>query len=121
MREISGDKPIYKKLIGIIEDDILNETYKEDEIIISTTQISKQYEVNSTTAMKTISVLKENGIIYKKRGIGMAVTSNSRSIILSKRKMMFMDQLLPELILEAGKLDISKKELATLILKGELY
>ena len=55
----------------MIEDDIISGEYEIDDIIISTTQISKLLNVNPTTSVKAVSKLFEDGILYKKRGIGM--------------------------------------------------
>lgn len=111
------EKPLYKKIIYAIEDDILKGKYKEDDIIVSTTEISKSYHVNSTTAMKAITILRENGIIYKQRGVGMAVTTIGSEIVRKKRIKIFFEQLVPEIIAEAKKLEIKNEELVELIVK----
>lgn len=121
---MNDDKPIYLQIIDIIEDKILDETYKTDDIIISTNQIAKIYSVNPTTAVKAVSLLANKGILYKKRGIGMAVTKEARAIILKEKKYIFMHQQLQEIISSANKLGIDKQELIQLILdindKGEI-
>ena len=111
------EKPLYKKLVYTIEDDILNGKYKEGDIIISTTKMSEAYNVNSTTAMKAITILRESGVIQKKRGVGMAVSSDGKAIVKKRRTQIFMEQLLPQIISEAEKLEISKKELVGLIVE----
>ena len=105
--------------MAIIEDDILNGTYQTDSIIISTTQISKIYSVNPTTAVKAVSTLTDKGILYKRRGIGMAVTEKAREILLAERKDLFFNQQLQEFISSANKLGITRKQLAELILNTE--
>lgn len=115
---MNDNKPIYQQIMEIIEDDILNDTYKVDSIIISTTQISKVFSVNPTTAIKAVSTLTDKGILYKKRGIGMAVTAEAKEIILFERKNLFFNHQLQEFISTANKLGIDKKQLADLILKS---
>ncbi len=110
------NKPIFKQIMDIIEGDILRGVYKKDDIIISTTQIAKVYSVNPATAIKAISTLTNNGILYKKRGIGMAVTEDAKEIILNEHKNIFFNSSLQEFISEAEKLGITKKELAKIIL-----
>jgi len=99
----------------MIEDDILSGVYKPDEIIISTTQISKLLNVNPTTSVKAISKLTDEGILYKKRGIGMCVTNDAREIILARRKKSFINEAVPGLVNEAEKLNISQNELIEII------
>lgn len=104
--------------MDIIEDDILNGIYEFDSIIISTTEISKVFSVNPTTVIKAISMLADKGFLYKRRGIGMAVTQEAKEIILFERKNLFFNTQLKEFISSANKLGIDKEQLAQLILKS---
>ncbi|MGO0881420.1 GntR family transcriptional regulator [Clostridioides difficile] len=113
---MNEDKPVYQQIMTIIEDMILNDTYLPDSIVISTTQISKIYSVNPTTAVKAVSMLVEKEVLYKKRGIGMAVTSNAKEIILAERQNLFFNHQLEEFISSAEKIGISRKRLSELIL-----
>lgn len=112
---MNGDKPIFLQIMEMIEDDIISEVYKTDDIIISTTQISKLLNVNPTTSVKAVSKLTDEGILYKKRGIGMCVTNEAKEIILTRRKNSFIDIAVPELVSEANKLNISENELIEII------
>jgi GntR family transcriptional regulator len=95
----------------MIEDDIIADVYKTDDIIISTTQISKLLSVNPTTAVKSISILTDEGILYKKRGIGMCVTSEAKSKILERRKTEFYTSTISSMLGDAKKLGISKDDI----------
>lgn len=99
----------------MIEDDIISGTYQVHDIIISTTQISKLLSVNPTTSVKAVSNLTEEGILYKRRGIGMCVAEGARDKILNRRKKLFLDEAVPELLMEANKLGISDAELIQII------
>lgn len=112
---MNDDRPIYQQIIEIIEDDILNGTYQPDDIIISTNQIAKIYSVNPTTSVKAVSSLTDKGILYKKRGIGMAVTDGAKNIILAERKERFFSQQLKEFLSAAEKLGITQSKLIEII------
>ena len=99
----------------MVENDILSDVYKTDDMIISTTQISKLLNVNPTTSVKAISKLSDEGILYKKRGLGMCVTENAKKLIQSRRKESFINELIPEIVEESGRLGISYNELMGLI------
>jgi len=99
----------------MIEDDILSGAYRADDLIISTPQISRLLSVNPTTAQRAIGVLTDRGIIYKKRGVGMAVTKDARNMILSKRQHEFHEHGVQDFINGAKKLGISGDELIKLI------
>jgi GntR family transcriptional regulator len=112
---LDDTKPIFMKIMEMIEDNILSGTYEENDIIISTTQISKLLSVNPTTAMRAVGSLTEMGILYKKRGIGMCVSKGAREKILSSRKKKFLDETIPEFLNEAKKLGLSIDELVNII------
>ena len=61
---------------------------------------------------------KEKGIIYKKRGLGMFVSTGAESKIRSERKQEFFDKYIRALVSEAEKLKISRDEIITMIEKG---
>lgn len=111
------EKPVFVQIVEMIEDDILAGTYGVDDMIISTTQISKLLGVNPTTAVKAVSILADRGVVTKKRGLGMAVTQQARDLILAQRKQQFYEDTLPELIDYAQKIGISKQELAQIIIE----
>lgn len=112
---MNSDKPIFIKIMEMIEDDILSGVYKADDIIISTTQISKLLSVNPTTAVKAISNLTDQGILYKRRGIGMCVVNGAKEKILSQRKKVFLGDIAPYFVNEAKKLGINENELVEII------
>lgn len=112
---MNNDKPIFIKIMEIIEDDILSGVYKTDDLIISTTQISKLLSVNPTTAVKAVSNLTDEGILYKRRGIGMCVSNGAKEKILLRRKDAFLGETVALFLEEAKKLGISEDELIQII------
>ena len=116
---MNDEKPIFQQIIEMIEDDILSGTYGMDDLIISTPQISKLLGVNPATAQRAIGILTDRGIIYKKRGVGMAVSTGARDMILEKRRDAFYERAIPEFIADAHKIGISDEELVKLI-RGKL-
>ena len=107
--------PVFIQIQAIIENDIINGIYNVDDLIISTTQISRVYNVNPSTAVKAISRLTEDGILYKRPGIGMCVAEGARKIIFERRKKAFLENALDEFLAEANRLNIPTDELITLI------
>ncbi len=112
---MNSDKPVFLQIMEMIEDDIISGVYKTDDMIISTTQISKLLNVNPTTSVKAVSKLTDEGILYKKRGLGMCVTEDARDIILTRRKKGFVNEFVPKLVSEADKLGVSENELFEII------
>jgi DNA-binding transcriptional regulator YhcF (GntR family) len=98
-----------------IESDIITGTYQAGDLIISTTQISKVYSVNPTTAVKAVSKLTDAGILRKDRGIGMRVAAGARERIAERRRAVFLNQTIGALLEEAKTLGISVGEIVAII------
>ncbi|ASL62596.1 GntR family transcriptional regulator [Bacillus cereus] len=106
------EKPVFAQVAEMIENDILSGTYNPDDLIISTTQISKLLSVNPTTSVKAVKILADKGVLYKKRGIGMAVTNEAKQIILDERKKELLDT-----IRQSMKIGISREEIIKLVME----
>jgi DNA-binding transcriptional regulator YhcF (GntR family) len=112
------DRPIYLELSDWIEDNILSGVFKEETQIPSTTELSVNFKINPATALKGINILVDQGIIYKKRGVGMFVSEGAVEAIRGKRKQEFYDAYINSLLSEASKLNISKEEIIEMIERG---
>lgn len=111
-------RPIFIQLAEGIEDAILSGAYCEETQIPSTTEISVRYRINPATALKGINILVEDGIIYKKRGVGMFVSQGAKATIAVKRKNHFYETYIEKLIDEAKKLGISLEEVKSMLEGG---
>jgi len=111
---LEDGKSIYLQISQSIEDDILNGIIAEEESVPSTNQLAKHYSINPATAAKGVSLLAEEGVIYKKRGIGMYVKTGAREIILNKRRQEFYESFIASLAKASG-LGIAKSELIKII------
>lgn len=107
--------PIYLQISQFIENEIINNRLAADDKVPSTNEFSKSMNVNPATAGKGLNELVDQGILYKKRGLGMFVTEEAKIIVINKRKDYFTKNLLPEFLNEAKQLDISKEELIEMI------
>jgi len=116
---LNDSQPVFLQIIETIESDIITGVYKTDDLIISTTQISKVYSVNPTTAVKAISKMTDAGILYKKRGIGMCVAKGARERITTRRKDVFLNQTIDAMIAESKTLGISIDELISVLKNKE--
>lgn len=112
---LSQEKSIYLQISEMIENDILREILLEEERVPSTNELAKIYSINPATAAKGVNILVDNGVLYKKRGIGMFVTKGAKEMIKEKRKEDFYDNFVSKLIEEAKSLGISKQELIQMI------
>ena len=113
--ELNDHEPIFIQISKAIEDEILSDSIKEEMQVPSTTELSKFYKINPATVLKGVNILVDKEILFKKRGIGMFVSKGAKEIIKYGRKENFKEVYLKDLISEAKKLGITKKELLDMI------
>ena len=116
--DFGSEIPIYMQLAQSIEDDIVNGLFLEEQQIPSTTEISLHYKINPATVGKGFNLLVDEGILYKKRGVGMFVAKGAKQQLLRKRKNLFFDRYIKAMLEEAQRLCISKEELMRMIEEG---
>jgi len=110
-----SSKPIYVQIAEWLETEILSETFSNDEKVYSQYQLAEIFTINPATAAKGLNILVEEGILYKKRGLGMFVATNAKERILQKRKSQTLKRLVEELVLEANRLNVSEIDLIEMI------
>src|SRR5579863_1805543 len=112
---IDENRPIFGQIAERIEEDILAGRLAEEEQVPSTNQIAALYQINPATAAKGVNLLVEQGILYKKRGLGMYVAPGARARLLEKRREQFFEQFVAPLLAEAEKLGITTDQVAQMI------
>lgn len=113
-----NEKSIYLQIAESIEDDILKGAIEEETMVPSTNQMAIIFKINPATAGKGINLLVDEGILYKKRGIGMFVAEGAREQIAGKRKSGFYEKYIISLLDEAKNIGISKEEIIQMISTG---
>jgi len=103
--------PIYRQIAEQIEAQILSGALREGEQVMSTNQYAAFYRINPATAAKAFQQLAENGILYKKRGIGMFVAEGAPEQLREERRRRFTDDHLLPLLEEARNLGITFEQL----------
>ena len=108
-------RPIFIQIAEQVENDIIDGVLKEDEQIPSTNEFAAFYRINPATALKGVNRLVDDGIVAKRRGIGMFVTPGARAQLIERRRADFASEYIRPLIIEAEKLGIDIEELAGLL------
>ena len=117
---LTQEKSIYIQIREMIENDILRDILLEEERVPSTNELARLYSINPATAAKGINLLVDDGILYKKRGIGMFVAAGAKEVIMKKRKDEFAVKFIRTLLMEADSLGITKEELIAMIEKSSI-
>ena len=108
-------RPIFQQIAEQIENDIISGALPEETQIPSTNEFATFHRINPATAGKGVNLLVDEGILYKKRGIGMFVAEGARARLVAQRRDQFRDQYLAPLLAEAAKLGITSDEVATMV------
>ncbi len=108
-------QPIYVQIAGWLENEILHGRFRDDQKVYSQYQLADMFNINPATAAKGLNMLVEENILYKKRGLGMFVKSGAQAVIRMKRKNKTLKHLILDTVLEAKRLDVSEKELLSMI------
>nr|WP_268842207.1 GntR family transcriptional regulator [Pseudoflavonifractor phocaeensis] len=106
---------IYLQIAQMLEDDILRGVYREEEQVPSTNELARGYNINPATAAKGINLLVADGVLYKKRGIGMFVASGAEETVRRKRKAAFYDGFVRPMVKEGASLALSEEELLAMV------
>lgn len=110
---LTGDKPIFQQLADHITVEILKGTYAEESQIPSINEFAEFFRINPATANKGINLLVNQGVIYKKRGIGMFVATGARTILNHEGRQEFIRVFIDPLVSEAHALGMSKDDVLT--------
>lgn len=116
---MDSNKLIFEQVAEMVENQILDGLLNPEDQSPSTTEFANTYGINPATARKGLNILVDEGILIKKRGMGMFVTADAKTIIEEKRKRQYISNILPDLIKNMTMLGITKEELIEEI--EELY
>ena len=103
--------PIYVQIANGIKDDVLSGALREDEQVMSTNQYAAFYRINPATAAKGFAQLVDEGVLYKKRGIGMFVSPDARAKLRAERRERFFADVVAPMLAEARMIGIDLDEI----------
>ena len=118
MREMAGldeGTPLFAQVAERLAADIADGGLAEGERVPSTNELAAFYRINPATAAKGINVLADEGLLDKRRGIGMFVAAGARATLLARRRAEFTKRYVEPLLTEATRLGIDSDELITII------
>ena len=112
--------PLYMQVAEWLELEILNGSLQSNEKVYSQYQLAEMFNINPATAAKGLSLLAEQNLLYKKRGLGMFVAPQAKEKIRAKRIKENLQQLVLQLVAEAKRLQLSQAELIAMIKNVDL-
>lgn len=106
---------IYQQIARMLEDDVLRGVYRAEEQVPSTNELARVYNINPATAAKGINLLVADGILYKRRGIGMFVAKDGVERVRQKRRAAFFEGYVKPLVREGRSLGLTGEELRAML------
>ena len=88
-------KAIYLQIVDYVCEKVLLHVWKPDDKIPSVREFAIQLEVNPNTVVRTYEFLKQQDIIYDKRGIGYFISEKGAKNAMSYRKSEFTKNEMP--------------------------
>ena len=79
-------QPLFRQIAVLIEDAVIDGTLAEGAQAPSTNELAAFHNINPATARKGLTLLVDLGILEKRRGIGMFVTSGAAELIRARRR-----------------------------------
>lgn len=113
--DLNSQKPLYLQIANEIEEGIFIGNIEEESQIPSTNEVALMYKINPATVLKGMNILVDDGIIYKKRGIGMFVCEGAFEKIRAKRQNLFYSEYIESMVQEAKKLNLKKDDIINMI------
>jgi len=115
MAGLDEGTPLFAQVAERLAAEIADGGLAEGERVPSTNELAAFYRINPATAAKGINVLADEGLLDKRRGIGMFVAAGARATLLARRRAGFTDRYVQPLLTEATRLGIDSDELIALI------
>ena len=94
MRHFDDATPIYLQIAEEIRAQILSGELAEGARLISTTEYATRYSINPATANKAVALLVDEGLVVKRRGIGMFVGDGALTDLRRSRRAAYTDDVL---------------------------
>lgn len=109
------ERPLFLQIAARIENAVVDGSLAEEAQAPSTNELAAFHRINPATAAKGINQLVTDGVLYKKRGIGMFVATGARTLLLERRREEFAQQYLAPLMAEAHKLGMDADQVKKMI------
>lgn len=102
--------PIYRQIAGRIKADVLSGALGPDEQVMSTNRYAAFFQINPATAAKAFQQLVDEGVLYKRRGVGMFVSPEARDRLREEHRARFIEDVLEPMVHEARAVGIPLSE-----------
>ncbi len=92
MTDWDDREPIYVQLAQSVLEGIMRGALPEGEPVPSVRQVAGQERINPLTVSKGYQLLVDDGLLEKRRGLGMFVASGARKVALARERKRFLTE-----------------------------
>ena len=107
----SDNAPIYRQLKERVVGMMLDAVLKPGDALPSVRQIAAEYQLNPITVSRAYQELADEGLVEKRRGLGMYVTDGARDKLLSSERDRFLNEEWPAMVERIRRLGLNLDEL----------
>ena len=115
MKKFAENIPIYLQLKTEVEEAILNASLKAEEALDSIRAMAAKYSINPLTVSKAVQELEDEGVIYKKRGIGFYVAPDAQENLRRRHMQTYLETEVKSFVRKAHQLGIGLQNILELI------
>ncbi len=112
---LDDGRPIFQQIADQLESAILDGSLPEDGQVPSTTELAAFHRINPATAGKGVAQLVADGLIHKRRGIGMFVSAGARAQLQERRRQEFAREYVQPLLIRARQLEMDVEHVKSLL------
>jgi len=114
----SDNQPIYRQLRDRVVAMILEDALKEGDPLPSVRSVAAEYQINPLTVLKGYQSLVDEGLVEKRRGLGMFVKEGARKSLMKNEREQFLRNEWPQILQRIQRLGLELMELAREAEKG---
>jgi len=107
-------QPIYRQLRDRVVAMMLEGVLKEGEALPSVRQVASEYRLNPLTVLKAYQQLADEGLVEKRRGLGMFVAAGACTELLKDERERFLAHEWPKIHARIQRLGLSIETLVKL-------
>lgn len=104
-------QPIYRQLRDRVVAMMLEGVLKEGEALPSVRQVASEYRLNPLTVLKAYQALADEGLVEKRRGLGMFVAPGAGGALMKDERERFLQQEWPRIHATILRLGLSPETL----------
>ncbi|MCK0070599.1 MULTISPECIES: GntR family transcriptional regulator [Kordiimonas] len=107
----SDDQPIYRQLKDKVVTAIMEGNLPEGEALPSVRNVAVDLQINPITASKAYQELVMDGLVEKRRGLGMFVIEGAREKLLEAERAKFIEEEWPRVLETIRRLGFEPEDL----------